>query len=630
MLNKLLLVFAILLIPTTAFAISVPWNRPSVGTVNPLYTGDGIGVYASSTIGNGTVTGGLTVSGTATTTNLIITSVTGTQCLRATSGLVSGIGSDCGSGTVSTSTNETSGFLSYWTSNSATPALLGKVATSTGSCTGLSSCSGFSVVGGVAAVIATLYDAFTHPAAGQSATTSLMLFNGQASSTAFSTRLFWAGGTATTSISAAGLLTIGNITGSTQCLHTDTNGVVSGTGSDCGAGGGGGDSFTHTTSTNSATTTFLGIGSTTPFSQLSVSTPAQQAATFSLFGVASTTNASLFNVLGNGNVGIGTTSPMDNLSVSGNIQAWGNGFQHFGSVPSADTAYCTTGKKCFFYGGSDNTLSGIGYEVYNQSNGASAYSFYQLNNDLTDATGLNYAGLFLNSSKYNDATYGTGENIPNGLQILNSMGPTLAINSATTSANNYFSFAFNGTALANQVARFTPLGLGVGTTSPNWGASFATSTKVVTSTNGTAAFSVENASATNIFQVDTLNSANAIFSVASSTLTTYFGIDRFGHQFTDGKSPALTNCGTGGGTAITGDDNSFEITTGLVTQNGCTATFGNAWTNAPVCTVTEQGGSVVNPFNYTISTTAIVITQTGIVSDKIDVLCRQPNNSNAN
>lgn len=35
-------------------------------------------------------------------------------------------------------------------------------------------------------------------------------------------------------------LTLSGITGSTQCLHVNTSGVVSGTGSDCGAGGGGG------------------------------------------------------------------------------------------------------------------------------------------------------------------------------------------------------------------------------------------------------------------------------------------------------------------------------------------------------------------------------------------------------
>lgn len=57
---------------------------------------------------------------------------TGTLCLTGdTCRTTWPSGSGGGSGTVSTSTNETAGFLSYWTSNSATPALLGKVATGT-------------------------------------------------------------------------------------------------------------------------------------------------------------------------------------------------------------------------------------------------------------------------------------------------------------------------------------------------------------------------------------------------------------------------------------------------------------------------------------------------------------------
>lgn len=52
-----------------------------------------------------------------------------------------------GSGTVSTSTNETAGNLSYWTSNSATPALLGKVATTSVTCSGGTSCSSFTAIG---------------------------------------------------------------------------------------------------------------------------------------------------------------------------------------------------------------------------------------------------------------------------------------------------------------------------------------------------------------------------------------------------------------------------------------------------------------------------------------------------
>lgn len=61
-----------------------------------------------------------------------------------------------GSGTVSTSTNETSGSLAYWTSNSATPALLGQVATGTLSATSpLSLSAARSLVGGSASLTIT-------------------------------------------------------------------------------------------------------------------------------------------------------------------------------------------------------------------------------------------------------------------------------------------------------------------------------------------------------------------------------------------------------------------------------------------------------------------------------------------
>jgi hypothetical protein len=56
-------------------------------------------------------------------------------------------GGGTGVGTVSTSTGETAGNLAYWTSTNATPALLGKVATSSKTCTAPLSCTGFDVVG---------------------------------------------------------------------------------------------------------------------------------------------------------------------------------------------------------------------------------------------------------------------------------------------------------------------------------------------------------------------------------------------------------------------------------------------------------------------------------------------------
>ncbi len=68
----------------------------------------------------------------------------------------------------------------------------------------------------------------------------------------------------------------------------------------------------------------IGIGTSTPFSQLSVSTTTASSPTTSLFAVASSTHATLFNVLGNGNVGIGSTSPFTKLAVNGSA-AFGTG-----------------------------------------------------------------------------------------------------------------------------------------------------------------------------------------------------------------------------------------------------------------------------------------------------------------
>lgn len=52
-----------------------------------------------------------------------------------------------GSSPVSTSTNETAGNLAYWTTTSGTPALLGKVATTSVTCTGGTTCTGFTAIG---------------------------------------------------------------------------------------------------------------------------------------------------------------------------------------------------------------------------------------------------------------------------------------------------------------------------------------------------------------------------------------------------------------------------------------------------------------------------------------------------
>lgn len=62
----------------------------------------------------------------------------------------------------------------------------------------------------------------------------------------------------------------------------------------------------------------VGVASSTPFAQLSVGTTTSSSGLTPLFGVSSSTNASIFSVLGNGNVGIGSSSPNKLFLVEGN------------------------------------------------------------------------------------------------------------------------------------------------------------------------------------------------------------------------------------------------------------------------------------------------------------------------
>lgn len=87
-------------------------------------------------------------------------------------------------------------------------------------------------------------------------------------------------GTAPTisSLTASVAATLSYITGSTQCLHVDTSGAVTGTGADCGSGGGTGANPTATagpTAVNGVATTFL----------RSDGAPAIQKASASVFGI---------------------------------------------------------------------------------------------------------------------------------------------------------------------------------------------------------------------------------------------------------------------------------------------------------------------------------------------------------
>lgn len=83
-------------------------------------------------------------------------------------------------------------------------------------------------------------------------------------------------------------------------------------------------------------------------------------------------------------------------------------------------------------------------------------------------------------------------------------------------------------------------------------------------------------------------------------------------------APTLSSCGTS--PSIRGSDWAGLVTVGS-TATGCTITFSSAYPSEPTCTVTNQSMSVVNAMTYTVSTTAITVTQTGLGGAKLNYHC---------
>jgi len=81
--------------------------------------------------------------------------------------------------------------------------------------------------------------------------------------------------------------------------------------------------------------------------------------------------------------------------------------------------------------------------------------------------------------------------------------------------------------------------------------------------------------------------------------------------------PVVTSCGTS--PAITGADLAGSVTVGTASPTSCTLTFSAAFSATPFCVVGSN--PQLAAFSWTISTTAIVITQTGTASNKITWVC---------
>lgn len=243
------------------------------------------------------------------------------------------------------------------------------------------------------------------------------------------------------------------VTGLSGCLNA-TAGVVGSTGSACGSGGGTYSFFPFSTYATTTTATTSPLFSAGGFFASTTSAIPSLAITQSGTGPAATFMGA--------NVGIGTTSPVSALSVTGTTTL-SSKIVHTGTVSCNNPLGPASGLEVC---GSDSTSAGVQLGVANNSTGASAYSALFLNNDLADNSITHYGTAFLNSSKYTDTAFGTGVAMANQLGIQNTDGPISIIAGTSTNAG-FINFLVGSSASTSEAMRIASGGnVGVGTSSP--------------------------------------------------------------------------------------------------------------------------------------------------------------------
>lgn len=98
-----------------------------------------------------------------------------------------------------------------------------------------------------------------------------------------------------------------------------------------------------------------------------------------------------------------------------------------------------------------------------------------------------------------------------------------------------------------------------------------------------------------------------------------------GGQSGHSSTPTLSSCGTSPSIATGSTDVSGRVTTGTGTPTGCVITFAQAFNAVPSCVVVSQTAYATTTPAYTVSTTAITLTQAAGDSRIYNYICASMN-----
>lgn len=250
---------------------------------------------------------------------------------------------------VATSTNEIAGYLPYWTSTSGTPALLGKVATTSVTCSGSISCTSFTVIG-------------SSPITISASSGSAFPFTPQADGNATSTELiFKSGYLSTASSTQNGNLFLSQLgTAAGTFLAVDATGKI-------------------------IATTTLSISNTTGYKD-----PVNYATTAAL--PANTYLAGVLTEVGTGALSVDSASPVigNRILVKNEVTQTNNGVYDVTATGSGIAAYVLT--RSFDYNTSSKLYPGVAnYVISGTTNGDTSWALTTAAPITLDSSNLTYA-----------------------------------------------------------------------------------------------------------------------------------------------------------------------------------------------------------------------------------------------